>query len=32
MVDQIMFYIKKHNEERKHPFKWTYTGKPVVAA
>ena len=31
MVDQIMFYIKKHNEERKHPFKWTYAGKTVAA-
>jgi transposase len=32
MVDQIMLYIKKHNEERKHPFKWTYAGKRQVAA
>ena len=31
MVEQIMVYIKKHNEERKRPFKWTYTGKPLVA-
>lgn len=31
LVDQIMLYIKKYNEERAHPFKWTYTGKPLAA-
>jgi putative transposase len=30
LVDQILHYIKKYNEERAHPFKWTYTGKPLV--
>ena len=31
LVDQIMFYIKKYNEERAHPFTWTYTGKSLAA-
>lgn len=31
LVDQIMLYIRKYNEERAHPFKWTYTGKPLAA-
>jgi putative transposase len=32
MVNQIMAYIKTHNAERKHPFKWTYRGKREAAA
>lgn len=31
LVKQIMYYIKKYNEKRAKPFKWTYTGKPLVA-
>ena len=31
LVKQIMHYIKRHNETYAHPFKWTYTGKPLVA-
>jgi putative transposase len=31
LVDQIMFYIKRYNRDRAHPFKWTYTGKVLVA-
>jgi len=27
LVNQIMEYIKSYNENRAHPFKWTYTGK-----
>ena len=30
LVEQIMHYIKKYNQERAHPFKWTYTGKPLT--
>jgi transposase len=30
LVNQILYYIKKYNAERAHPFKWTYTGKPLV--
>jgi len=31
LIDQILLYIRKYNEERAHPFKWTYTGKPLAA-
>ena len=31
LVKQIMFYINQYNEKRAKPFKWTYTGKPLVA-
>lgn len=31
LVDQIMFYIKRYNRDRAHPFTWTYTGKVLVA-
>ena len=31
LVQQIMRYIKLYNKERAQPFKWTYTGKPLVA-
>jgi transposase len=31
LIDQILYYIKKYNEDRAHPFKWTYTGKPLAA-
>jgi len=30
LVEQLMHYIKKYNQERAHPFKWTYTGKPLT--
>jgi putative transposase len=30
LINQIMLYIRKYNEERAHPFKWTYTGKPLT--
>lgn len=31
LVNQIMFYVKRYNSERAHPFKWTYTGKVLAA-
>jgi transposase len=31
LIDHIMLYIRKYNEEQAHPFKWTYTGKPLAA-
>jgi transposase len=31
LVSQIMIYIRHYNEERAHPFKWTYAGKPLTA-
>ncbi len=31
LVNQIMDYIKYYNKNRAKPFKWTYTGKPLVA-
>ncbi|MFN9392762.1 MAG: IS630 family transposase [Flavobacteriales bacterium] len=31
LIDQLMLYIKTYNSERAKPFKWTYTGKPLVA-
>ena len=31
LVDQILYYIKRYNEQRAKPFAWTYTGKPLVA-
>jgi len=30
LVNQIMFYIKRYNRDRAHPFTWTYTGKVLV--
>ncbi len=30
LVDQIMFYIKRYNRDRAHPFTWTYTGKVLA--
>ena len=30
LVQQIMLYIEKYNKESAHPFKWTYTGKPLT--
>jgi putative transposase len=30
LVKQIMFYIKRYNRDRAHPFTWTYTGKVLV--
>ena len=31
LVAQIMHYIRLYNETKAKPFKWTYTGKPLVA-
>jgi transposase len=31
LINQIMTYIRRYNEERAHPFKWTYEGKPLSA-
>jgi len=31
LVNQIMTYVKQYNELWAKPFKWTYTGKPLVA-
>ncbi len=30
LVDQLLLYIKKYNEERARPFRWTYTGKSLT--
>lgn len=30
LIDQIMRYVKSYNESRAKPFKWTYTGQPLV--
>ena len=29
LVAQIMRYIETYNQQRAHPFKWTYTGRPM---
>ena len=31
LIKQILHYIKCYNEERAHPFRWTYEGKPLQA-
>ena len=31
LVNQLLEYIKTYNKERAKPFKWTYTGKILVA-
>lgn len=31
LVDQILLYVRRYNEERAKPFAWNYTGKPLVA-
>jgi transposase len=31
LVSQILEYIKTYNKERAKPFRWTYTGKALVA-
>jgi putative transposase len=31
LINQIMFYIRRYNRDRAHPFKWTYTGKVLAA-
>ena len=31
LIDRILYYIKKYNEERARPFQWTYTGKLLAA-
>jgi putative transposase len=30
LTTQLMDYVKAYNEHRAKPFKWTYTGKPLV--
>jgi len=30
LIDQLMEYVKTYNEQRAKPFKWTYTGQPLV--
>lgn len=30
LVSQIMRYIRRYNQDNALPFKWTYTGKPLV--
>jgi len=30
LVSQIMAYIDTYSRERAHPFRWTYTGKPLA--
>jgi putative transposase len=31
LVDQIIFYVRRYNRDRAHPFTWTYTGKVLAA-
>jgi len=31
LVRQIMSYIENYTKQRARPFRWTYTGKPLVA-
>ena len=31
LIKQIIKYIKQYNENRAHPFRWTYEGKPLQA-
>jgi putative transposase len=31
LVSQIIYYIKRYNQEQAKPFRWTYTGKPLTA-
>ena len=31
LVRQLMAYIEQYTKERARPFRWTYTGKPLVA-
>ena len=31
LVKQIIKYIRQYNEDRAHPFRWTYEGKPLQA-
>ncbi len=31
LIERIMHYIRKYNEEKAKPFAWTYTGKPLAA-
>jgi transposase len=31
LVSQIMTYIRRYNDNRAHPFRWTYEGKPLSA-
>lgn len=30
LVNQIIYYIKRYNRDRAHPFTWTYTGKVLA--
>ena len=31
LIERILYYIGKHNQERAHPFQWTYKGKLPAA-
>lgn len=31
LIDRILYYINKYNEERAHPFQWTYRGTLLAA-
>lgn len=31
LVAQIIRYVRTYSRERAHPFRWTYTGKPLAA-
>lgn len=31
LVDQILFYVRRYNRDRAHPFRWTYSGKVLAA-
>lgn len=31
LIHRILYYINKYNEQRAHPFQWTYTGKLLAA-
>jgi putative transposase len=31
LIDRILYYIQKYNQERAHPFQWTYDGTLLAA-
>jgi hypothetical protein len=31
LVDQSMEYVRNYNRDHAKPFRWTYTGEPLVA-
>jgi len=31
LIEPILYYIRRYNEQRVHPFQWTYTGTLLAA-